>query len=147
MSSSQRCMPWSLFSEDSTKEIFSQIPFGGFHGGHNPSCHSTWAKGADPWCSCSTSKCESVNESNRALFSCHWSHTEDVSQFGFLTEISPIYCSPGISLQLRFTAAVKKTKLLPSFCPTSVNRTNPFSFSFVSSHEDRGVPIPVTEMA
>lgn len=49
-------------------------------------------------------------------------------------------------MQLRFTASVNKIKL-SSFCPISVNRTNLFSFSFVSSHEDHGVPIPVNETA
>lgn len=82
-----------------------------------------------------------VSMNQTGLYSAVIDHTvtENVSQFGFLTEISPMYFSPGISLQLRFSAAVKKVKQLPSFYPTSVNRTNPFSFSFVSSHEDHGV--------
>lgn len=90
-----------------------------------------------------------VSRNETGLYSAVIDHTiiENVSQFGFLSEISPTYWSPGISLQLRLTAAVNKMNLLSSFCPTSVNRTNPFSFSFVSSHEDHGVPIPVTEMA
>lgn len=38
-------------------------------------------------------------------------------------------------------------KLLICSCPTSINRTNPFGFGFISRHRENRVLIPIAEMA
>lgn len=42
---------------------------------------------------------------------------------------------------------MNKVEFLISFCPTSINRTNPSGFSFISSHGEHRVLIPIAEMA
>ena len=47
----------------------------------------------------------------------------------------------------REVTKMNKAKSLMSFCPTSINRTNAFGFSFISSQGDPCVLMPIAEMA